>query len=360
MAQALRQTTFLLLAVAIIGLVGYAVLQSRPAERQSVFTRAPKVGVHTRLTDEVEQWKIEKTFQMVREMGSRWAVEYFPWLYMESNRGRIDWSHADMVVNAADAQGIELIARIDSVPDWARPKNTTSRYLDRSHYQDYADFFYAFVQRYKDKVHHYIVWNEPNVAFEWGYRPVSPEEYTELLEVTYRRIKEADPTARVIAAGLAPTLEESEMAMSDLTYLQRMYEAGASDHFDIMSVHAYGWKFPPDDPADGQRINFSRAVLTRQVMERNGDGDKPVFITEGGWNDHPRWTKAVRPAQRVQYTVRAYQKAAEEWPWCEVVALWCFRLPAPTHTYNDYFTFVNFDFKPKPVYQAVREYATGQ
>lgn len=349
----------LLASLAALGLAGHAVLQSSSSARQIVLTRAPKVGVHTRVTDEVELWKIERTFQMVREMGATWAVEYFPWPYIEPDQGRFDWGHADLVVNTAYAQGITLIARIDSVPDWARPKNTTSRYLDEAHYSDYADFVCAFVQRYKDKVHYYIIWNEPNVAFEWGYRPVSPEAYTDLLRATYPRVKDVDPSAKVIAAGLAPTLEESDMAMSDLSYLQRMYDAGAKDYFDVMSVHAYGWKFPPDDPADLQRINFSRAALTRQVMERNGDSDKPVFITEGGWNDHPRWTKAVRPAQRVEYTVRAYQKVDEEWPWCQVVALWVFRLPAPSHTYNDYATFVNFDFTPKPVYEAVREYAVG-
>ncbi len=354
------RTSVFLASVVVLGIAGYAVLQNNPPTRHTVFTKAPKVGVHTRVTDEVEPWKIDKTFQMVREMGAPWAVEYFPWPYVEPHQGQFNWSHPDLVVDAACAQGITLIARIDSVPDWARPKNTTSRYLDEAHYDDYVDFVCAFVQRYKDKVHYYIVWNEPNVAFEWGYRPVSPEAYTGLLHAIYPRIKEVDPNAQVIAAGLAPTLEESDMAMSDLTYLQRMYDAGAKDYFDIMSVHAYGWKFPPDDPADPQRINFSRTALTRQVMERNGDSDKPIFITEGGWNDHPRWTKAVRPAQRVEYTVRAYQKADEEWPWCQVVALWAFRLPAPSHTYNDYFTFVNFDFTPKPVYEAVRKYAVGQ
>ena len=26
------------------------------------------------------------------------------------------------------------------------------------------------------------------------------------------------------------------------------------------------------------------------------------MITEGGWNDHPRWTRAVRPGQRIANT----------------------------------------------------------
>ncbi len=47
--------------------------------QQEVQTRNPKVGVHTRFTDEVEEWKIQRTLVMVREMGALWTVEYFPW-----------------------------------------------------------------------------------------------------------------------------------------------------------------------------------------------------------------------------------------------------------------------------------------
>ena len=38
--------------------------------QQTVHTSNPKMGVHTRLTDEVEEWKIKKTLEMVREMGT--------------------------------------------------------------------------------------------------------------------------------------------------------------------------------------------------------------------------------------------------------------------------------------------------
>jgi len=51
--------------------------------QQSVTTVNPEMGVHTRLTDEVEAWKIKYTLQMVREMGAPWVVEYFPWAYRE-------------------------------------------------------------------------------------------------------------------------------------------------------------------------------------------------------------------------------------------------------------------------------------
>ena len=125
-------------------------------------------------------------------------------------------------------------------------------------------------------------------------------------------------------------------------------------------MHAYGWTFSPDEPASPDAVNFRRVELVRDVMVRNGDGAKHISITEGGWNDHPRWTKAVRPAQRAAYTVRAYQKVLADWPWVDALSIWAFRYPRPARTYQDYYTFVDGDFQPKPIYLAVQRYAAGR
>ncbi|MFQ5593928.1 MAG: endo-1,4-beta-xylanase [Anaerolineae bacterium] len=326
--------------------------------QQTVRTANPKMGVHTRLTDEVEPRKIKRTLEMVRQIGAPWIVEYFPWGYIEPAKGQYDWEHADLVVDHANRQGLSVIARIDYVPAWARPDDTTFRYLPQENFDDYGDFIYAFVDHFRGRIHAVIIWNEPNLSFEWGFRPVDPEAYTDLLRRAYRRAKAADPNVRVLAAGLAPTLARPDdpLAMSDLSFLQATYDAGAAPYFDALAAHAYGWKFPPDDPPAPDKINFRRVELLRQIMIENGDADKPVYITEAGWNDHPRWTKAVRPAQRAAYTVRAYE-IARGWPWSRVLAIWSFRLPWPTHTFQDYFTLVDVDFVPKPIYREIQYYA---
>jgi hypothetical protein len=94
-------------------------------------------------------------------------------------------------------------------------------------------------------------------------------------------------------------------------------------------------------------------------MVANGDADKPVYITESGWNDHPRWTKAVRPGQRIAYTIDAYEYAEDHWPWLESLCVWAFRYPAPTYSFPDYFTLVSSDFSPKPIYYELQAWARG-
>jgi len=328
---------------------------------QTVHTINPKMGVHTRLTDEVEERKIKRSLQMVREMGAPWIVEYFPWAYVEREPDVFKWSHSDMVVQHADRQGLTLIARLGFVPDWARPEGTTPLYIEDERFVDFGEYAAEFVTRYAGQVEYVILWNEPNLSLEWGYEPVDPARYVRMLRVVYPMIKAANPDVQVLAGALAPTLAApgDTAAMNDLTYLQRMYDAGAAAYFDILAIHAYGWHFTPDDPADPAVVNWRRSELLRKIMVENGDGHKSAMITEGGWNDHPRWTRAVRPGQRIAYTLRAYQIAQEEWEWVDAVCLWAFRYPWDAKSYQDYYTFVRTDFEPKPIYLEVQQYAAG-
>jgi len=334
--------------------------------QQTVRSANPTMGIHTRLTDEVEPWKIKRTLEMVREMGATWIVEYFPWAYYEPAPGRYDWSHADLVVDHARRQGLTVIARLGFVPEWARPdpeeQSTTFTYLDEAHYDDFAAYAAAFVEHFEGRVEHVVIWNEPNISLEWGYRPVDPEGYTRLLQAVYSRIKAVDADMVVLGGALAPTLAPvgDPEGMNDLDYLERMLAAGAGEWMDALAAHAYGWQAPPDAPADPAVVNFARTELLYRLLAGAGYAEMPIYITEGGWNDHPRWTKAVQPSQRAAFTLAAYEKALAEWPWCRAVILWAFRYPRPANTYQDYFTFVTTDFTPKPIYYAVERYARGE
>lgn len=326
---------------------------------QAVVTTAPILGVHTRLTDEVEEWKIQRTLQMVREMGASWIVEFFPWAYYQSEDGSVAWEHPDLVIGHAKANGLKVIARLGYTPEWARPPDSPLTYLDRNAYDDFAAFAALFAERYKDSVDYIIIGNEPNLSFEWGYRQATPQGYVELLAAVYPAIKQADPEMIVLAGALAPTIEPegSPWATNDLVYLQGMYDAGAAEYFDGLAVHAYGLTFPADAEPGPEILNFRRIELVRQVMVENGDEATPIYVTETGWNDHPRWTMAVKPGQRIQYTIDALEYARENWPYVEALAIWAFRYPAPTRSYPDNFTLVTPEFVTKPIYDTLKAYS---
>lgn len=328
--------------------------------QQQVQSNIPILGVHTRLTDEVEPWKIKRSLEMVREMGAGWIVEFFPWAYYHSEDGGFAWQHPDLVINHASAQGLKVVARLGYTPEWARPEDSPLTYLDEEGYGEFTKFAAAFASRYRGKVTHLIIWNEPNLSYEWGYRTTTPKDYVDLLRVVYPKVKEANPDIAILAGALAPTLEPpgSPWGMNDLDYLSAMYDAGAAEYFDGLAVHAYGLAFPPESEPGPELLNFRRVELIRRIMTANNDAGKSIFITETGWNDHPRWTLAVKPSQRILYTLEALEYARKNWPYVELVAVWAFRFPAATKSYMDYYTLVSPEFVPKPIYSSI-QYFTG-
>lgn len=333
---------------------------------QQVETARPQTCVHTRLIDEVEEWKVQRSLIAAREMGAATIVEFFPWAYIESEQDRYDWASADRIVRQARNQGLRIIARMGLVPAWARPEETldytTLNTLPEESYPDFAAFVADFAARYAGVIDRIIIWNEPNLAFEWGFAQVDPAGYARLLEAVYAKAHTANPQIQILAAPLAPTLEPpgSPAGLNDLLYLQALYEAGAAPYFDALAMHTYGFTTPPEEAPAPDRLNFRRAELLRQIMIDHGDTAKPVYITETGWNDNARWAYGVRPSLRVQYTIDALTLAADDWPWADAVCLWVLRTPGASFSYPDDFTLLTPDFQHKPIYDAVRAFALGE
>lgn len=332
---------------------------------QTVTTVQPQLCVHSRLIDEVDEWKIQRSLELVREMGADTIVEFFPWAYIEASEDHYEWGQVDRIVRHATNQGIRIIARMGLVPSWARPQSssfTTLNTLDESHYEDFAEFVADFAARYAGQIDQLIIWNEPNLAFEWGYQQVSAEQYGRLLQAVYPRAHAANPNVEIIAAGLAPTLEPatSPAGLNDILYLQALYESGAANYFDALAIHTYGFTHPALETPAFERLNFRRAELLHDIMLEYGNSNIPVYITEMGWNDSDRWAYAVSPSERIAYTLDAYQLAANSWDWVDKMCTWVLRYPAPTFSYPDHFTLLDTEFQPQPLYFALQAFGRGE
>jgi hypothetical protein len=324
------------------------------------------LGANFFLAREVEHWKQEKTLEMAQAAGIGWIKQQFSWEEIEPIRkGEYDWAKYDRIVDLADQYGMQIIARLDRPPDWTR-QNNQFKTRPPDNLEDYGDFVHAFVQRYAGRIGYIQVWNEPNLAVEWGFERVDAVLYARLLAVAYRRAKEADPDIVVLSAPLAITLEDASMRgnHNDLVFLEQMYQAGAGQHFDILSANAFGLDRPPEDPPGPNLLNFRRVELQREIMERYGDAGKPIWINEYGWNaapdlfakEHLTWER-VSSAEQADYTVQGIVWARENWPWLGVVNIWYFRqvgdVPPDRAAY--YFGLVDPAFNPQPVYEALKQ-----
>jgi hypothetical protein len=331
-------------------------------------------GVNTFLEQEVELEKRELSVQMIADAGFHWIRQEFPWEDIEiSAKGdfwdykwdKDAWEKYDHIVDLADLYELEIIARLSNPPAWSRARgNEAGSFAPPDNLDDYGDFVEAVVRRYEGRIRYYQIWNEPNIYPEWGERPVSPEEYTELLKVGYTRVKQACPDCIVISGALAQTIPLGPRDLNDFIFLQRMYDAGAGDYFDVLAMQGYGlWSGPTDRRMRPRVLNFSRPLYLRGLMVENGDAHKPIWITEMNWNAPPEDLPnkpfgSVTLEQQAQYAVLAYQRAQREWPWLGVINAWFFKRASDAERDQAmyYFRLVEPDFTPMPVYEALKDY----
>ena len=343
-------------------------------------------GINTFLEQEVEIAKRERALRMIKEAGFAWVRQEFAWADLEIHaKGdfedrrnppfRSAWEKYDNIVNLTEQYGLQIIARLDAPPQWAH-----AGYKDLgdkgppAKFDDFADYVGAVVARYKGRIRYYQIWNEPNIYPEWGEQRVNPEDYAKLLCAAYDRAKQIDPTVVVIAAALAPNNEQAGYppgGMSDLIFFQRMYNAGAGRCFDIASAQGYGlFSGPTDQRLNWRETNVARHVLMRDIMVRNGDAHKPIWLAEVNWNATPtcdgiadceRFGR-VSLERQASYVPQTYERAKREWPWVGVMSVWFFKRASDNEKNQSwyYFRMVEPDFTPLPLYQAIKDYIASR
>ncbi|MGC8779523.1 MAG: cellulase family glycosylhydrolase [Anaerolineae bacterium] len=344
-------------------------------------------GINVFLNEEVDPAKREETVRLAAEAGFHWLRQEFPWQDIEIHgKGdfedrrnpppRSAWDKYDQIVALAEKYGMELIVRVSTPPTWSRARgDEVGTFAPPDNYDDFGDFIYTLVTRYRGRIRYYQIWNEPNIYPEWGNYPISPEDYTALLKVAATRARAADPNVVIIAGALASTIAlqpdapPPHNALNDLLFLQRMYDAGAAPYFDIMAMQGYGlWSGPTDRRMHPRVMNFGRPQFVRDLMVANGDAAKPIWISEMGWNAVPdavadKRFGQVTLEQQARYTVLGYERIRREWPWIGVANVWYFKRATDEWLRagrpEAYFRLADPDFTLQPVYYSLKAYMTA-
>ncbi|MCB9438046.1 MAG: cellulase family glycosylhydrolase [Anaerolineales bacterium] len=284
---------------------------------------------------------------------------------------RYVWAQADAMMHDIEAKEVQVIARLDKPPAWAlRPDVDYGDIpFDTTRLFEYCG---AVATRYQGRITAYQIWNEPNLKREWADTPPSPEGYVDLLKGCSTAIRQADPDAIIISAGMAPTGTRDTTALPDEEFFWKMYQAGAAPYFDVLGVHAPGYAFEPE--IDPQAVVeqgylawqcFRHVEAVRAIMVANGDEAKQIAITEMGWTIDPRpdsiyhWF-AVTPEQQGEYLARAYAYAAEHWrPWVGLMVALYYPNPAWTEDNEEYWwaigvpTILPFAMDHRPAWPAL-------
>jgi hypothetical protein len=190
------------------------------------------------------------------------------------------FTSTDAVVAQAAERHLQVLPVVLYAPSWDAAKHKPFPTIERpANPAPYARYLKALVQRYgpdgsywsehpstpKVPIRMWQIWNEPDIPSFWPTRPW-PKDYVTLLRAAHAAIKQADPGAKVVLAGL-PNYS--------WLYLKAIYKVpGARSAFDVVAIHPY-----TAQPAGV--ITILR--LARGVMDAAGDAHKPIIASEVGW-----------------------------------------------------------------------------
>ncbi|HEY9509095.1 MAG TPA: cellulase family glycosylhydrolase, partial [Verrucomicrobiae bacterium] len=153
----------------------------------------------------------------------------FGWDAMEPEPGKFDWSFWDDFVRlAVDEYHIRLIPYICYTPRWASSSDGEDFW--RQPPKDnaaFANFVKQLVAHYRDRIHSWEIWNEPDNPSYWGG---TVDQFADLLATGANAIHATDPTANIVMGGLA----------WDLNFLEGVLaHPEAMTHVDVINLHNY-------------------------------------------------------------------------------------------------------------------------
>jgi len=275
---------------------------------------------------------MDRAARMGREAGVKWSREEINWGRVEVAKGKYDWSFYDNLVATAKRHGISIYGLLAYWSRWTKPY--TPEGID-----DYCRFAAAAVDRYRNEIQHWEVYNEPNIFFWQG----PPDMYAELLTKAYAAIKAANPNAQVLGCSTAGI---------DLDFIRRTIELGAP--FDVLTIHPYRQRI--DDRQFVEQLRHTAEVA------KSADGTiRPIWITEMGWATHARHNgteagfSVTTQREQAQWIARAYLDAIASGAVTNM-SWYDFRNDGVDPFYFEHnMGIVTRGFRPKPAYRA---YAT--
>ncbi len=270
-----------------------------------------------------EQPSRASRIQRAVDLGAQ--MDRFPlyWDRIERSPGEFDWSRQDAVIQADEAQGLQVLGLLLGTPASYWPGRTTYRPTPRvggswlrarsegrraegcvlgqgppppqglynpvfdddsdvpgpdksiNPSNPWARFVYQAVSRYRPggvagtQVRFWEIWNEPDLCAFWSG---TPQDYARLLKVAYLAARHADPEAYIIWGGLAH-FENGQWLYDMLEALFADPMAQEFDgFFDAAGSHHYSLSY----------LGYQYTAKVRAALARYGAEDKPIWITESG------------------------------------------------------------------------------
>jgi len=264
----------------------------------------------------------------LEELGIKDVRTDLHWHLIEPKPNQYHWNDVDALLRGFGQRQINLYGVINIIPNWAKSWDQVFNQL--------KTFTTAMAERYKPEgvfpqqercdhcaIQYWEVFNESNFpGHGWLGRGVKAEvfvdEYVMALATVNQALHALDPQAVIILTGLSNT------GLSATEFLERVYQLGAKNCFDIIAYHPYG-----------QIDQLSAVKLQFEAVVKKYNDQKPIWFNEFGEN-------------RDQDKIYSFKKVLGQR--AELAGFFWYNLRDYYQPTDDGFGLLNHDFSPKPVY----------
>ena len=234
---------------------GYAP-SGRLTPRASSSIKASNIGIGFEVLDR-KVFEPEKTYAHLAALGVKWARCQTGWARTERSKGSYDFAWLDGVVDSLLKIGIQPWFNFGYGNKLYTPEATTEYAVGfvplytaeaRAAWVKYTQ---TIAERYRTRVRHWEIWNEPNIPNFWQPTKPNPADYVELVKLTAPEIRKRVPNAVIIGGALAHM---------PIDYLEACLDAGLAKYVDKVSFHPYR---PVPEPNYEAEVAAMRSLIAR-------------------------------------------------------------------------------------------------
>lgn len=230
-------------------------------------------------------WDPKEVYPWMDNLSVKWARLQTGWARVEQEKWQYDWKWLDESVDGLIQRGFRPFFNVSyGNRHYTEGERGYHPLLSSEALAAWKKFVTALTDRYKDRISHYEIWNEPNLAGYWKPDRIDPANYVKLVRETAPVIRQQAPSA-VIVGGVTSRLPYN--------YIRGMFDSGIADLIDIFSFHPYT-TFP-------ESYNERIVALRRLIRKHNpkieiwqGENGFPSQPNSSGFKGEAPWTENVQ------------------------------------------------------------------
>lgn len=208
----------------------------------------------------------EEFSKLLTNVGGTWNRDEVPWDVVETEKGKYsipqDMYNKMKIMSDNGINQVVICAFYNSLYDEGK-----TPFSDEG-IEGYAKYCGFLAKELKGITNYFEIWNEYNIVnFNVSNEP--PETYAKMIKAAYAEIKKANPDAVVIGISTA---------MVSIEWTRRVFDAGAYDYMDAVSIHPYDFS-----GSFREQKLISEGLELKELMLKYGEL-KPIFYSELGFS----------------------------------------------------------------------------